>query len=135
MIDIQALISWLGVDGAKCGLEKSELTNAELVEIFSKYFPKGPGKLKRIEIIDEIISSSRKELYKSPDELIEMSQDELRQYFNVTKLSRDELIELLNVLEIRPGSIAKKSLINFAVREISDIGMYRRVAKGHSHSE
>lgn len=40
MIDIQKLISWLGVEGAKAGLDKSEMTNPELLESFAHLLPK-----------------------------------------------------------------------------------------------
>jgi hypothetical protein len=36
---------------------------------------------------------------------------------------------VLGKLDIRPSAAARKSLIEFAAQEISDIGMFRRVAK------
>ncbi|EPB2248835.1 hypothetical protein QNN88_10485 [Citrobacter sp. ANG330] len=131
MIDIQKLISWLGVDGAKAGLDKSEMTNNELLESFSELLPKNSSKLKRAEIIEEIILATRKMSHKSIEELMEMSKDDLSSYFSEQKYSRKELLDLLYTLEIRPGSTAKKNLTEFTISEISDIGMYRRVAKGH----
>ncbi|HDH9122741.1 TPA: hypothetical protein PJO72_004886, partial [Escherichia coli] len=52
MIDIQKLISWLGVEGAKAGLDKSEMTNAELIESFGNLLPKNPSKLKRSDLVE-----------------------------------------------------------------------------------
>ncbi|WDF99465.1 hypothetical protein PSR30_02535 [Pectobacterium carotovorum subsp. carotovorum] len=131
MIDIQQLISWLGVDGAKSGLDKSEMTNAELLESFGEVLPKNSSKLKRAEIIEEIISATRRVSQKPIEELMEMSKDDLSKYFSEQKYTRKELLDLLYKLEIRPGSSAKKNLTEFTISEISDIGMYRRVAKGN----
>lgn len=131
MIDIQKLISWLGVDGARAGLDKSEMTNSELLVSFADLLPKNSSKLKRAEIIEEIILATRKKSQKSVEELMDLTKEELTNYFHEQKYSRKELLDLLYVLEIRPGSSAKKNLTEFTISEISDIGMYKRVAKGH----
>jgi len=131
MIDIQKLISWLGVEGAKAGLYKSEMTNSELLESFANLLPKNSSKLKRSEIIEEVVLATRKMTHKSVEELMEMSKEELSSYFHDQKYSRKELLDLLYTLEIRPGSSAKKNLTEFTISEISEIGMYKRVAKGN----
>ena len=124
MIDIQKLISWLGVEGAKAGLDKSEMTNSELLESFANLLPKNSSKLKRSEIIEEVVLATRKMTHKSVEELMEMSKEELSSYFHDQKYSRKELLDLLYTLEIRPGSSAKKNLTEFTICEISEIGMY-----------
>ncbi|EKN6170330.1 hypothetical protein DVQ00_17885 [Yersinia enterocolitica] len=131
MIDIKQLISWLGVDGTKAGLDKSEMTNSELIEFFGDLLPKNSAKLKRLEIIDEIIFATRKQSHKTVEELMDMSKEDLSSYFSDQKYSRKELLDLLYTFEIRPGSTAKKNLTEFTISEISEIGMYRRVAKGN----
>ena len=131
MIDIQKLISWLGVEGAKAGLDKSEMTSSELLESFANLLPKNSSKLKRSEIIEEVVLATRKMTHKSVEELMEMSKEELSSYFHDQKYSRKELLDLLYTLEIRPGSSAKKNLTEFTISEISEIGMYKRVAKGN----
>lgn len=134
MIDLKQLITWLGTEGAKAGLDKSDLTNSDLIEMFSSILPKNSAKTKRAELIDIIVSQQRKEMVKKPDELMEMDADSLKEYFHSIKVSRAEILELLESLDIRPGSIARKNIMEFAVREITDIGMYQRVAKGHLHN-
>lgn len=131
MIDIFQLVTWLGADGAKAGLEKSELTIAELLEAFSEILPKNTSKLKRAEIIDHVVDVARKKNQKSIDELFEMNTDELQEYFIGQRFSRKDLLDILYQLEINPGSAAKKNLTNFTIDEISAIGMYKRIAKGH----
>ncbi len=59
-----------------------------------------------------------------------MDADSLRTYFFDIKATHAEILTLLQKMDIRPGSAAKKNLAEFAAREISDIGMYRRVASG-----
>ncbi|WP_096292200.1 ParA family protein [Escherichia coli] len=113
------------------GLDKSEMTNAELIESFGNLLPKNPSKLKRSDLVEEIILATRRMTHKSVEELMEMSKEDLYSYFHDQKYSRKELLDLLYTLEIRPGSSAKKNLTEFTISEISDIGMYRRVAKGN----
>jgi hypothetical protein len=62
-----------------------------------------------------------------------MDPESLRMYFSKLKFSREELLDLLATLDIRPGSVARKNLAEFAAREISDIGMYKRIAKGKNN--
>jgi len=131
MIDIFQLVTWLGADGAKAGLEKSELTIAELLESFSEILPKNTSKLKRSDIIDHVVDVARKKNQKSIEELFEMSTNELQEYFIGQRFSRKDLLDILYQLEINPGSAAKKNLTNFTIDEISAIGMYKRIAKGN----
>ncbi|MCL0352104.1 hypothetical protein, partial [Klebsiella pneumoniae] len=93
--------------------------------------PKNSSKLKRCEIIEQVVLASRKKTHNSVEELMEMSKEELSSYFHDQKYSRKELLDLLYTLEIRPGSSAKKNLTEFTISEISEIGMYKRVAKGN----
>lgn len=130
MINIEQLIEWLGVEGAIAGLDNSDLTNSEILELSSFLKQTVTSKMKRIDIVKLIVESKRSEITKKPEELIEMGADELREYFIKIRASKNEILELLNSLDIRPGSVARKNLTEFAAREISDIGMYKRVAQG-----
>ena len=60
-----------------------------------------------------------------------MSAERLLEYFHQTKPSRAEIIRLLMGLGVRVSSDAKRNLVAFASSEISDIGVYQRVAKGN----
>ena len=123
----------MGPEGAQAGLEHSELTVAELIELDPELASKKSiVKLKRAELIKELIVSVRLRSTKSPEELMAMDADSLKNYFIGIKASREELLSLLLRLDIRPGSAARKNLTEFAAREISDIGMYKRVAMGRS---
>lgn len=130
MINLEKLIDWLGPQGAIAGLESSDLTIAEIIDLFPEADIRGYSKMKREEVVTSIVLKKRNQLAKTPDELMEMDSDSLKAYFLKIKVSREEILALLDSLDIRPGSIARKNLTEFAAREISDIGMYKRVAKG-----
>ncbi|MCL6691049.1 hypothetical protein M8R19_20295 [Pseudomonas sp. R3.Fl] len=132
MIDLELLISWLGTDGAKAGIEHSDLTVSEIAELLPNRKPSNISKIKRGELINWVVDRKRAELTKSPEELMEMDESQLINYFNSIKASSKEILDLLISMDIRPGSSSKKNITEFAAREISDIGMYRRVAKGNS---
>lgn len=135
MIDLAQLISWLGVEGAKAGLDKSDLTISEILDLMPGEKPSVNSKMRRLEVIDMVIEVKRKELYKSPDELMDMDVDELKLYFSDYRFTRQEILTLLETLDIRPSGEARKKLSDFAAREISEIGRFKRVAHGKSAVE
>ena len=133
MIDLIKLISWLGPKGAIAGLAESDLTVSEIAELEKNSNHRSHSKLKRDELIIRVVTNTRKQMTKSPEELMKMGSDALMEYFLELKFSRAEILEVLDSLEIRPGSVALKNLTAFAAREISEIGMYRRVAHGREN--
>lgn len=130
VIELDKLLQWLGVEGAIAGLEASDLTTLEIAELIQDYKPNGHSKMKRLDLIRAIVEKKRADITKKPAELIEMDADALKSYFVEIKASKKELLSLLESMDIRPGSVARHNLIEFAAREISDIGMYKRVAQG-----
>ncbi len=135
MINLTQLISWLGVDGAQAGLDKSDLTISEILDLMPGEKVPVTSKMRRLEVIDMVIDLKRKELYKTPEELMDMDVDALRLYFSDYRFTRQELLALLETLDIRPSGEARKKLNDFAAREISEIGRFRRVAHGKSPGE
>jgi hypothetical protein len=127
---LEELVRWLGPEGAEAGLLHSDLTIAEIAELDPDGLPSKSGKLKRGEMISAVVAAARARMSKSPEELMSMDADSLRTYFIDIKATHAEILNLLQKMDIRPGSAAKKNLAEFAAREISDIGMYRRVASG-----
>lgn len=132
MIELKQLISWLGVDGAKAGLDKSDLTIAEILDLAHGKKPSLNSKIKRIEAIDAVVELTRQQIYKKPDELMEMDVDAIKSYFSEYRFSKQELLVLLETMDIRPSGEARKKLNDFAAREISEIGRFRRVAHGRN---
>ena len=129
-IDLEKLIEWLGVEGAIAGIDGSELTVDEIGAAMPDWKPVGYSRLKRRDLIRAMVERKRFELTKKPEELIAMDAESLKNYFLSIKASKKEIMDLLESLDIRPGSVARNNLTEFAAREISDIGMYQRVSQG-----
>ncbi len=108
MIDIQKLISWLGVEGAKAGLDKSEMTNAELIESFGNLLPKNPSKLKRSDLVEEIILATRRMTHKSVEELMEMSKEDLYSYFQIRNIAEKNFLICYILLKSDLGAQQRK---------------------------
>lgn len=89
---------------------------------------------KRGDIIIDLVHRNAIRINKTTDELLTMNSDDLSRYFRSRKVSRTELLNLLSQFDIRPSSGDKVNLVDFAAREISDVGMYQRVAKGARHA-
>ena len=129
-INIKTLVDWLGPEGAVAGLEKSSLTVSELSELAMLCGLTVKSKMKRGDVIVELVHRNAIRIDKTTDELLRMSSDDLSGYFRSRKVSRAELLNLLLQFDIRPAPGDKVNLVDFAAREISDVGMYQRVAKG-----
>ncbi len=129
-IDVEKLIEWLGREGAIAGLEGSDITVSELCDIGVHYGLTIEKKMRRSDIIIDLVNGDVVRIDKTTEELLAMSHDDLRKYFKDKKVSRTELLKLLSHFDIRPGREAKTNLVDFVAREISDLGMYQRVAKG-----
>ena len=130
LVDIDKLIEWLGSEGAIAGLEGSDLTVSDLYELGFHYGVLLDQKLRRTDIINELVNRKFVRIKKTTEELLAMDHGDLRKYFEDMRVSRSELLNLLGQFDIDPGSEAKKNLVEFAAREISDLGMYERVAAG-----
>lgn len=129
-INVEKLIEWLGPDGAIAGLEGSNLTVLELYEMAARHGFTMERRTKRCDIIIDLVNRNSIKIDKTTDELLAMNCDDLGDYLKNRKVSRTELLKLLSQFDIRPASGDKVNLVDFAAREISDVGMYQRVAKG-----
>lgn len=130
LIEVEKLIEWLGPDGAVAGLEGSDLTASELYQLATNFGLDVDKKMRRSDIISEIINRKFVRIEKTVEELLAMDYEDLKKYFEYRRVSKSELLGLLLQFEIHPASEARKKLTDFAAREISDLGMYERVAKG-----
>ena len=129
-INIEKLVEWLGPDGAIAGLEGSNVTVSELCEMAKRCGLALEKKTKRGDISVDLVHGNSTRIDKTIDELLKMNRDDLSSYFRSRKVSRTELLKLLSQFDIRPTPGDKVSLVEFAAREISDVGMFQRVAKG-----
>jgi len=129
-INVEKLIEWLGREGAIAGLEGSDITVSELYDIAVHYGLTVEKKMRRSDIIIDLVNRDVVRIEKTTEDLLAMSQDDLGKYLKDRKVSKTELLNLLSQFDIRPGPEAKTKLVDFVAREISDLGMYQRVAKG-----
>lgn len=127
--DVRTLADWLGEDGASAGLERSHLTVSELRELLEQMGKKLPSKVRRKDLVNEIVYGATKRVDRPVDELMQMGTEELLQYFELKRPSRTELLGILGELDFHPGSEAQKSLYKYAARQISETGMFQRVAR------
>jgi hypothetical protein len=127
-LDVKQLLEWLGPSGLEKGLEYSNLTVAELREIAENLGAKVPARSNRSHLAHLIATASSKVIDKSTDELLSMCYDDLFRYFEDVKPSRQEVMKILTELDFDPGSEAKKSLYKYAARQISETGLFKRVA-------
>ncbi len=131
-INMEKLVEWLGPEGAIAGLEVSDVTVPQLCNMVMNLGLALDKRAKRSDIIADLVNGSVSRIDKSTEELLEMSRADLKNYFHNKKVSRAELLRLLTELDIRPIPHGRGSLMDFAAREISDAGMYQRVARGAS---
>ncbi|HTT79174.1 MAG TPA: hypothetical protein VMF86_05800 [Stellaceae bacterium] len=130
MIDTRKLVEWLGSEGARAGLRESDLSVSDLIDLAkSRGLPLAP-KPTRDEIANELAYENSTKIDKKSDDLIHMSQTELIEYLEIKRPTLKEMLSILTDLGIRPSSEDRKHLLRFAAREISEIGMFQRVARG-----
>ncbi len=130
MTDVQQLVDSLGPAGATAEILSSPLSLQELLDIArARGLPLSP-KPSRKEVVNELIYSGSKKINKSVDELLAMNSDDLLNYFSEVNPSRSEIISLLASLGVAVNREASRHLFKFAAGEISELGMYQRVARG-----
>lgn len=133
--DVKTLTDWLGAEGAVAGLDRSEMTNSELMKLARSNGIAIDSKTPRKQIAIELVMAPLNRIDKDISELLEMSRDELSRYFADRLVSGAELRMLLDGLGIPPKGKLRTRLAEFAASEISDLGMFQRVAKGHGKAQ
>lgn len=130
MIDIKTLVEWLGPEGARAGLLESKLPVKDLVDIARAHdLPVSP-KPTREELANELAFMGISKIDRNLKTLMTMNQDDLLAYLKKVRPTLREISGLLTELGIRPGSFDRQHLFRFVAREISDTGLYERVAHG-----
>lgn len=128
-IDVRILVRWLGVDGARAGLEKSKQNTTEvLLKLGERMGLRLPKSGTRQQMIAEIVRQANKRIDKSLDDLVRMGRDELIGYLEKLDPGREELLDLLKEIDATPTKDGRRGLIEFAARELSETGRFRRIA-------
>jgi|GEM_PF-915050 len=129
LIDVRLIVRWLGPEGAIAGLDKSRhMTVDVLTKIGTALglsWTKLPG---RAQMIAEIVRVANKRIQKPVDELVRMSKDEIINYLDGVEPGREELLDLLKAIDVTPSKEGRKTLIEFAARELSETGRFMRIA-------
>ncbi len=127
--EIKTLIQWLGSDGARAGLDFSHFSVAELRNMAEAQGVPIPARSKRADVIDQLMLLADQKIDKTIDDMLAMTSEALLAYFDRTRPSRTEMLRLLEKLDFHPGSEAQKGLYKYAARQISETGMFQRVAR------
>ncbi|TIX46656.1 MAG: hypothetical protein E5V36_00345 [Mesorhizobium sp.] len=114
------------------GLERSHLTNAELMRLVREHGLSVDKKTSRKQLAVELIMNRIKRIDKASDYLLTMSPDELRRYLVERMVSDREILSFLDSLGIAPPGKIRGKLADYAAREIGELGMFQRIAKGSS---
>ena len=133
--DIDVLIDWLGPKGAIAGLERSKFVNAELMVFARERGVPVSNKASRKQIVVQLVMSNVNCIDKPVEQLMKMSQSELKRYFSDKLVSDRELNQMLQDLDIAPGGSLRGKLLDYAARELSDLGVFLRVAQGGKKRE
>ena len=135
-IDVRLLVDWLGVQGARAGLQDSrKCTVGALSQIAGRLGIDLGKKATRKDLIDKIVRVASKRIDKSLDDLFAMDQDELARYFEEVGPEPEELLDLVKQLELDPGREGLRNLTRFVAHEISETGRFMRIASKRVVSE
>lgn len=129
-LDFRELIKRHGNDGAIDRLEKSDIKISELHSIATRCGMNIERKQKRSDMIIDIVNHDVVRIDRSPSLLLNMECGDLMMYFKDRKVSRTELLKIMQEIGVYPDPGSNTSLADYAAREISSFGMYGRIAKG-----
>lgn len=135
-IDVRRLVRWLGMDGARAGLLQSRRITLDSLRKMAE--PLGlnfPEKATRQQVIDELLKVASRRIDKSIDELFSMDQDALLAYFERVEVEPAELLDILRELNLSPRREGRRSLLEFAARELSETGRFMRIAGKSDNSK
>ena len=130
-LNIGLLTEWLGAEGAVSGLEHSTLSNAELLTLAKGEEIYVDRKRSRREICIELVSHSLRRIDRPVEEILGMSPEEIRKYLSDRLVSAKEMHNLLDSLGIGPPRTIREKLIDYAAREIGELGLFQRISKGN----
>ena len=128
-LDARQLVRLLGAEGARAGLLQSKrMTIDSLRKIAESLDLKLPEKTNRKQLIDEIVSVAGRRIDKPIEALFSMDQQELIDYFERIEVEPAELLDILKELDVTPRRESRRSLLEFAARELSETGRFMRIA-------
>ena len=128
-IDPRQLVRWLGPEGARAGLTTSRrLTIDVLRQIAATLDIKLPEKTNRQQWVDEIVKVASRRIDKPIEQLFEMDEQAILDYFERIEVESPEILDLLKELDLSPRREGRRSLLTFAAKELSETGRFMRIA-------
>ncbi len=135
--DVRLLVRWLGVEGARAGLSQSKRITIDALRKMAEALNLNlPEKITRQQLIDELVKVGSRRIDKSIDELFSMEHGALLDYFEHIEVEPAELLDLLKELDLTPRRReGRRSLLEFAARELSETGRFMRIAGKSENSK
>ena len=127
--EIKRLVDIVGRRGAQAALCNSDLVRAEdLLVVAGDSGIHLPKRTPKAELANAIIKQLDRRISKPLDELKQLSVPEIVSYFNAVDAETEEVIELLKSIDIKNRARSRKDLFEFAANQISNLGIFERLA-------
>lgn len=127
-IDVRILVRWLGVHGAKAGLQQSRTCTTDVLSEIAQTLGITVAKsATRQQLIDDIIKVASRRIDKTVEELYQMNKEELVTYFEKVEATSEEILELLKAQNLNPHKESRRNLVEFAAQELSETGRFLRI--------
>jgi hypothetical protein len=129
-IDVRALTRWLGVDGARAGIEACRALTIDVLRSVAEKagYSISSKSATRSQVIDELLKFANRRIDRPLASLVKMSEEEIVDYLEKANPGREELLELLREIKVAPTREGQKSLIRYAARELSETGRFIAIA-------
>ena len=127
--DIKTLVEIVGRQGAQVALSRSDKIRVEeLLKTAEHLGIRLPKRTPKAEVAIAIVKHVDRRIGKSLDDLKQLSDSEILQYFSDIDPDTEEIIELLLSIDIKNRIRSRKSLFEFAAKQISSLGVFERLA-------
>ena len=134
--DIKTLVDIVGRQGAQSALSRSDKIRAdELLETAENLGLSLPKRTPKSEVATAIVKHVDRRIDRSLDDLKQLSGPEILQYFSDVDPDTEEVIELLLSIDIKNRIRSRKSLFEFAAKQISSLGVFERLAHPSNSNE
>ena len=127
--DIKTLVEIVGRQGAQVALSRSDKIRVEeLLKTAEDLGIRLPKRTPKPEVAIAIVKHVDRRIGKSLDDLQQLSESEILQYFSDVDPDAEEIIELLLSIDIKNRIRSRKSLFEFAAKQIGSLGVFERLA-------
>ncbi|MBC7785131.1 MAG: hypothetical protein H7144_14950 [Burkholderiales bacterium] len=128
-VDVRQLVRFLGIEGARAGLTQSKRLTVDMLRKLAEPLKLNlPEKATRQVLIDEMVKIASRRIDKPIHELFAMGENSLLEYFEQVEAEPAEILDILKELNVSPRREGRKTLFEFAARELSETGRFIRIA-------